>query len=790
MMSTGTSYPERWQVRVSGVVQGVGFRPFVYALAHRYSLAGWVVNDSQGVLADVQGGPPDLVDFVTAVSAEAPPLARVNDVSVVKGLDLVADRQTFVIRASEESGAPTTLIPPDSHVCDECLAELRDPADRRHRYPFINCTNCGPRFSIIRGLPYDRAATTMSGFQMCAECDREYTDPGDRRYHAQPIACPACGPRLTATDASGVTAEGEAALALTLDILERGGVVAVKSVGGFHLAVNARDAGAVGLLRRRKRRDAKPFALMASDLAAVGRIAVRTPAEDQLLVSPARPIVLLRKPASGTEGTAIPDNVAPRNPSLGVMLPSAPLHHLLLERTDMDVLVMTSGNISGSPIEYSNEGALARLFTVADLVLHHDRDIETRVDDSVLRTSTHPELSRPLTTFIRRSRGYAPYPLDVPVALSPVLAFGAELKTTVSLASGRRVYISQHIGDLKNDETYASHQAAAEHLSGLHRLHPRFAACDLHPDFRASRYARQVYGDDLEQVQHHHAHMAACMAENQLEGPVIGVVFDGAGFGLDGTIWGGEFLLGDYAEAERVAHLRRFPLIGGDQAVREPVRTGLALAVAAFGDPANAVAAFGPLQDLDEQRRHVYTTMAQRGINAPHASSMGRLFDGVAALLGVCTLAEYEAHGPIELEGLLERDFTLSEPYPVTRVRGATPAELDWRPTIRSLAADLAAGADVITMARRFHSGIVAMVLTQCEAIRAERHVNHVVLSGGVFLNEFLLVNCMVELRRAGFRAYCHQLTPTNDGGISLGQVMVASARLRARKNSKEPDAR
>ncbi len=286
MMSTGTSYPERWQVRVSGVVQGVGFRPFVYALAHRHSLAGWVVNDSQGVLADVQGGPPDLVDFVTAVSAEAPPLARVNDVSVVKGLDLAADRQTFVIRASEESGAPTTLIPPDSHVCDECLAELRDPADRRYRYPFINCTNCGPRFSIIRGLPYDRAATTMSGFQMCAECDREYTDPGDRRYHAQPIACPACGPRLTATDASGVTAEGEAALALTLDILERGGVVAVKSVGGFHLAVNARDAGAVGLLRRRKRRDAKPFALMASDLAAVGRIAVRTPAEDQLLVSP------------------------------------------------------------------------------------------------------------------------------------------------------------------------------------------------------------------------------------------------------------------------------------------------------------------------------------------------------------------------------------------------------------------------------------------------------------------------------------------------------------------------
>jgi hydrogenase maturation protein HypF len=782
-----SEYAERWLVRVNGVVQGVGFRPFVCALAYRLSLAGWVINDSQGVLTDVQGSLSDLVAFVAALSDEAPPLARVTEVSAHKGLEVLDDRADFAIRESHDAGAPTTIVPPDSYVCGECLAELRDPADRRYRYPFINCTHCGPRYSIIRGLPYDRAATTMSAFEMCADCRGEYTDPRDRRYHAQPVACHACGPRLAASDAAGVRCEGDEALACALDVLERGGIVAVKSVGGFHLAANARDAAAVGLLRRRKRRDAKPFALMAAGLSTVDRLAMHTPPEDELMMSPARPIVLLRKRAAGPLGTGIPDNVAPRNPSLGVMLPSAPLHHLLLEREGMDVLVMTSGNISGCPIEYRNDGALARLFEVADLVLHHDRDIETRVDDSVLRTSAHPDLGRPLITFIRRSRGYAPYPLDVPAELSPVIAMGAELKTTVSLASGRRVYISQHIGDLKNDETYGSHRTTAEHLTTLHRLHPRFAACDLHPDFRASRYAREVYGDDLLQVQHHHAHMAACMAENQLTGPTIGVVFDGAGFGLDGTIWGGEFLIGDYAEVERAAHLRPFPLVGGDQAVREPVRTGLALALAAFGDPHRATSAFPSLLALDDQRRHVYTTMAARSINTPLTSSMGRLFDGVAALLDICTVAEYEAHGPIELEGLLRRDLVLAEPYPVTRLDGSAPAELDWRPAIRELAADLAAGASSATMSRRFHSGIAAMVLAECEAIRRDREVNQVVLSGGVFLNEFLLVNCLVLLRRAGFDAHCHQLTPTNDGGISLGQVMVASARLRATEKSKEP---
>ncbi|MET9773209.1 carbamoyltransferase HypF [Streptomyces sp. NPDC006367] len=775
---------QRWRVRVTGVVQGVGFRPFVYRLAHEHALTGWVNNDSAGVFLEAQGRLPDLEAFTAALSAQAPPLARVSEVSVRERLSPSPDAEGFVIARSEDSGAATTVVPADSHVCDDCLAELRDPADRRYRYPFVNCTHCGPRYSLIRGLPYDRPATTMSVFPLCGDCEREYLDPLDRRYHAQPIACPACGPRLTASvrDGDGRTraaGEGEAALDAALDVLQRGGIVAVKSVGGFHLAADARNADAVALLRTRKRRDSKPFAVMVSDLAAVDKIAFHTTAEDELLLSPARPIVLLR-----SHRGVLPDNVAPRNPSLGVMLPSAPLHHLLLDREGLDVLVMTSGNVSGYPIEFRNEDALARLFEVADLVLHHDRGIETRVDDSVVRTSEHPGLDKPLVSFLRRSRGYAPYALEVPADLDPVIGLGAELKVTVSLGRGRSVYMSQHIGDVKNDETFASHRTAADHLARLHRLTPALAACDLHPDFRASRYARDSYGDDVVEVQHHHAHMSACMAENQLTGTTIGVVFDGSGYGPDGTVWGGEFLLGDYGSVERVAHLRRLPLLGGDQAVREPVRTGYALALDALGGKDAAVAAFPALGVLDEQQRSVYAVMAARGINSPLASSMGRLFDGAAALLGVCTHAEYEAQGPIEFEGLLRRDLRVerSAAYQVHRQPGKEAVELDWRPLVRALAADVAAGAAPDLMSRRFHTGIVDMVVAECEAVRERHGVTQVALSGGVFLNEFLLVNCLVALRRAGFEAYCHRLVPTNDGGISLGQVMVASARRAARR--------
>ncbi|MFI6448449.1 carbamoyltransferase HypF [Kitasatospora sp. NPDC050543] len=781
----------RRRIRVSGVVQGVGYRPFVYKLALTHALTGWVLNDPEGVLIEVSGPPRVLARFGEELRTQAPPQARVNAVQVEELTpDATAD-EGFVIRESVHAGRKVTVVPSDAHVCADCLAELRDPADRRHRYPFINCTNCGPRYSIVRALPYDRAQTTMAAFTMCGPCAREYADPLDRRYHAQPNACPDCGPQLTSQDRAGARHHGEQALAAATAALAEGGIVAVKSVGGFHLAVDARNAGAVALLRERKRRDSKPFAVMARDLESVAGFASFGQAEAELLGSPARPIVLLRKRAGG-----LPETIAPRNPNLGVILPSAPQHHLLVDHACLDALVMTSGNVSGYPIAYRNQDALGQLFDIADVILHNDREIEIRVDDSLVRHSVHPELDEPVVSFLRRARGYAPYPVEVGVELEPLVAYGAELKTTVALAGGTRVYLSQHIGDLKNDETFESHRQTARHLAHLHDLTPRHAAVDLHPQFRATRFALGEQGGtfgEVVQVQHHHAHMASCMAENRLTGDALGVVFDGAGYGEDGTTWGGEFLLGSYREARRVAHLRTVPLLGGDRAVKEPIRTGYALALDALGDPAEAVAAFPVLERLDEQQRHVFATMAQRGVNAPLASSMGRLFDGVAALLAVTTHAEYEAQGPIELEGLLERDLTLS---PVAeRYRfgagdgpGGVP-EIDPRPVVRALAADLAAGVDVAGISRRFHSSVVDMVVDRCLAVRAaegEAATRQVVLSGGVFLNEFLLVNCLVELRRAGFAAYCQQQVPTNDGGIALGQIVVANARL---AHARQPEA-
>ncbi|MGK5548646.1 carbamoyltransferase HypF [Streptomyces sp. URMC 127] len=774
---------EQWLVRVNGVVQGVGYRPFVYTLARSLRLTGWVLNDNHGVQTLVCGPPRVLEDFRTGLSAQAPPLARVNEVRVVAREAAPADAyDDFTIKESLHDGRAGTIVAPDSHVCEECLREVRDPADRRYRYPFTNCTHCGPRYSLIRHLPYDREQTTMAVFRMCDDCRREYEDPADRRYHAQPNACPVCGPRLTLSGPEGELAHEEAALAATTAALAEGHIVAVKSVGGFHLVADARNAEAVALLRKRKRRDSKPFALMVEDLASAARFVELDDGDGELLASPARPIVLLRKVPG-----VLPEVIAPRNPNLGVMLPSAPLHHLLLDRPGLDVLVMTSGNVSGRPIAYRNEEALGELFEVADLVLHHDRDIHIRVDDSVVRRSVHPGLDEPLVSFVRRARGYAPYPVPVDRELPQILAYGAELKTTVALSSGREVFVSQHIGDLKNDETFASHRRTAEHLADLYELAPRVIACDLHPSFRSHVLAEALgaQGAEVIAVQHHHAHMASCMAENRVDGSTLGVVFDGAGYGEDGTIWGGEFLHGGYASVDRVAHLRPIPLLGGDKAVHEPVRTGFALALDAFGDPAAAHAAFPALNVLDEQARHVFTTMVRRGINAPVASSMGRLFDGVAALLGICSHAEYEAQGPIELEGLLGRDLTLARPYAFGRTGGDDTAngaaEVDFRPVIRELAADLARGTALEEISRRFHSSVVAMVVEQCEDVRRRFGTTSVALSGGVFLNEFLLVNCLVELRRAGFAPYVHHQVPTNDGGIALGQAMVAGALLHAR---------
>lgn len=762
------------RLRIAGVVQGVGFRPHVYRLAREYGLGGWVLNDGEGVLVHVEGSSERVGEFHAAVASNQPVLASIESVRVLSDCPLGRERLgSFEIRESQSSGERRTLVPPDTNVCADCCEELRDPSNRRYRYPFINCTNCGPRYSLIRHLPYDRRETTMAEFTMCPACQREYDNPHDRRFHAQPNACAECGPVLSLSEPTGCHfRRGESALNAAVEALKAGQIVAVKSVGGFHLAVNARDADAVARLRRRKHRDAKPFAVMAANLDIVQAYVECDDSEVELLCAPARPIVLLRKRI----GTDLPESIAPDNPSLGVMLASAPLHYLLQQDPALSLLVMTSGNAAGYPIAYRNDAALDQLFDVADVILHHDRGIETRVDDTVLRVSRHEAIPQPLTSFLRRSRGYAPYAVRVPKGVHDIVALGAELKTTVAISHGDQVYLSQHIGDLKNDETFESHQSCIEHLQQLYNLRPEWLACDMHPAFRSTRLAREMAPGKVIPVQHHHAHMAACMTEHGLEGQTIGVVFDGAGYGLDGTVWGGEFLLGDCAQVRRVAHLRSLALLGGDKAVKEPWRLAFALVERALDGQDAQPLRVPRLDGLDAQQRHVLRTMLRRGIGIMPSTSMGRLFDGVAALLGVCTDAEYEAHGPIALESLLQRQFELLPAYSYRLADHGDAFQIDPDPMIRELLTNVAAGADVAHLSRRFHSTVVEMVRSVCLRLRHRHRVSQVVLSGGVFLNEFLLVNTIASLEAEGFKVYAHQSVPCNDGGIALGQIAVANA--------------
>ena len=653
---------QRWLIRINGVVQGVGFRPFVYGLARRLYLNGWVRNDSHGVLIEVDGDEAILATFISDLSTEAPPLAKINKIELLLQTVVQQTHFDFQIIKSQLTGIASTMVPVDSHVCDECLREINDPQDRRYQYPFINCTHCGPRFSIIKHLPYDRGQTTMASFVMCDACQSEYENPLSRRYHAQPIACPKCGPQLQwLTTLDSTRCEGAEALQHAREALKAGKIIAIKSVGGFHLAVNAHDAEAVAKLRARKRRDAKPFALMVRDVTAARTLACVSSLEETFLQSSARPIVLLKKIAS-----ALPSNIAPNNPSLGIMLPSAPLHYLLLGE-GLTALVMTSGNVSGYPIEFTNEGAQARLLTIADGLLLNDRDIHMRVDDSVVRCTEHAELTEPLVSWLRKGRGYAPYPIEItPQVLQPstvghsILALGSELKNTVGLLRDKQVYLSQHIGDLKKPEIFYSQQLITQHLAQLYQIKPDILACDAHPAFAKGQAGRD---DGLQTVlvQHHHAHMASCMAEHGLSGKTLGVIFDGVGYGADGELWGGEFLYGDYAQVQRVAHLREIPLLGGDKAVHEPIRIAWALAQRAeCTEKANEIPG---LRRLTSTEQTIFHQMMARNINTFTTSSIGRLFDGVAALLDVCPYAEYEAQGPIALEGLLHRDLTMLPLY-------------------------------------------------------------------------------------------------------------------------------
>jgi hydrogenase maturation protein HypF len=775
-VDTVPSNPDRAEtcatLRVYGLIQGVGFRPFIARLAQQRNLSGYVRNRGSHVeIVLYRMGEAVAENFRDCMLELAPPAAAISKVAI--SLDQLTGPFpcTFTITDSEKSADKAITVPPDIAACEECLSEMQDPQDRRYGYPFINCTNCGPRFSIVKDLPYDRALTTMGRFEMCSECAGEYIDPKNRRYHAQPNACPRCGPQLALHRTDGSLVETETPVVAVIEALLTGKIVAIKSIGGFHLAVNAFDTHAIERLRILKKRDNKPFAVMARNVQQIVSFATISPFETKLLCSAAAPIVLLRK-----SGDSLSNAIAPKNPNIGVMLPSAPLHHLLLSDPRLPIVVMTSGNISSHPIVIENETALAELTQLADLILLNDRDIEVMVDDSVLRCSKDEVTGEEFLSFFRRGRGYAPYSFDAGLAAGDLLALGAELKTTVSVYSGGQIVMGQHIGDVKNDRTLSAHKRSAEHLTKLLACDPKLFACDAHPAFQSTRAALTQVHKRVNLVFHHHAHMAACMLENAIDGPCIGVIFDGAGYGPDGTIWGAEFLIGDFNSFERAATIRPIRLLGGDQAVKKPIRTAIALMEASFDGYEGIVPLLPAITRLPEDQREFLTRIFHAGINSPECSSMGRLFDGVAALVGLAAEAEYEAQGPIELEGLLERDLSMSASYPYSVTRRQDRQEIDYRPIIRSIAKDVVEGIGVEKISRRFHTTIVIIVCEMCADLNRRTMIQNIVLSGGVFLNEFLLVNSIRELRKLGLRPYHHSFFPSNDGGISAGQIAVSAS--------------
>jgi hydrogenase maturation protein HypF len=753
------------RIHVRGIIQGVGFRPFVYGLAMRLELTGWVRNTSAGVDIEVDGPPEALRAFLRGLQAEAPPLAMIDEVTS----EHISSNgyKDFRIMHSEAVQGAFQPISPDVGLCEDCRRELFDPQDRRYRYPFINCTNCGPRFTIIRDIPYDRPKTTMAPFEMCPECAAEYQDPLDRRFHAQPVACPECGPHVWLEAGGRREADREAALQAARARLARGEIVAIKGLGGFHLACDATNPRAVSRLRERKLRVDKAFALMMPNLATVARHCRLSDVERDLLSRRERPILILeRRPESD-----IAERVAPGQNTLGVMLPYTPLHELLLEQEDgfPEALVMTSGNLSEEPIASTNEGARQRLDKLADAFLMHDRQIEIRCDDSVARAfdgGLYP---------LRRSRGYAPFPIHLPQELPAVLAAGPELKNTFCLTKERYAFVSHHIGDMENYETLMAFEAGVDHFERLFRVEPQAIAYDLHPDYLSTRYAlRRAAADGLPcvGVQHHHAHVAACMADNGLDGarPVIGVSMDGTGYGDDGTIWGGEFLVADYLGYVRPYHLATVGMPGGEAAVREPWRLALAHLAKAGVEWNDDLP---PARAADERARKVVQAMLEQGINVPLTSSMGRLFDAVAALCGVRQRVNYEAQAAIELEALVDPSETRAYQF------GIEGAEIETAPLVQEIVSDLRAGEKVPAVSARFHNGVAAMILSVCERIRAQFGLESVVLSGGVWQNMALLGKVVRLLREAKFHVYIHRQVPANDGGISLGQAVVAGYRLR-----------
>ena len=758
----------RKRIEVRGMVQGVGFRPYVYRLAVGRQLTGGIANTASGVAIEIQGEPERVEEFLRALPAEAPPLARITDFDV-REIACNGDHD-FRIHASEKSEAARALIPPDIAVCNDCLRELFNSADRRYLYPFINCTNCGPRFTIVRSIPYDRPQTSMAAFEMCARCRTEYDDPSNRRFHAQPNACWDCGPHAELWDARGEPISCDDPIDKAAARLRAGAIVAVKGLGGFHLAADATNSETVERLRERKHRVEKPFAVMVPDAEAAAEFCELDDEERELVLSPERPVVILRR----TNPSAIAAGVAPFNPHLGIFLPYTPMHHLLFAQSGLRALVMTSGNVSEEPIATGDSEAVARLAGLPDFFLVHDREILRRCDDSVVRRSGGRVRQ------LRRSRGFVPVPIFLDREFPSVLAVGGELKNTICLLQGRRAFLSQHIGDLENAEAYNFFGEAVEHWQNILEIQPDVVAYDLHPDYFSTRWALGQKGacKDIHTigVQHHHAHIAACMAENHLEGRVIGIALDGTGYGTDGRVWGGEILLADYLDFDRAAHFSYVPMPGGAAAIREPWRMAASYLRHAVGaDMFRLAIPF--LEQIPTAKLRTVFQIAERGVNSPLASSCGRLFDGVAALAGLRHEVNYEAQAAIELEACRD-EAAAGEPYSFAVREEGGVVQLDPAPVIRAIVEDLLRGATLGEISQRFHDGLACALAGVAQRLRGTTGLNTVCLSGGSFHNVYLAGELERLLAAEGFRVFTHSQVPAGDGGLSLGQAVVAAFRF------------
>jgi hydrogenase maturation protein HypF len=764
MTETVRTSVSRKAIDVTGIVQGVGFRPYVYRLANECGLTGLIANTPAGVSIEVQGEAEAVERFLERLPKEIPPLTKITGLTP---RDAEVQQETsFLIKASSMRAAAKALISPDVCVCEDCLRELMNPRDRRFRYPFINCTNCGPRFTIVHDIPYDRTRTSMAKFKMCATCQAEYENPASRRFHAQPNACWDCGPQVRLLAADGARMDVAEPIREAARLLQQGSIVAIKGLGGFHLACDAQNEQAVGKLREGKRRVEKPFAIMMRRVEDASRVCVADELSKKLMSSFERPIVLLpRRP----EVALVPE-VAPGNRFLGVFLPYTPLHHLLFHGGKFEALVMTSGNLSEEPIAIDNEEAIRRLNGIADAFLVHDREIVRRCDDSVVRVAA----SQPQK--LRRSRGFVPVPVQLEKEMQPVLAVGGELKNTVCVVRGSEAFLSQHVGDLETLESYRFFEEAVQHLQRILETEPKVIAHDLHPDYFSTKWAQERTGVELVGVQHHHAHVAACMAENHLDGKVIGIALDGTGYGTDGAIWGGEVLVADYAGFERAAHFEYVPMPGGAAAIHEPWRMAVSYLAKHYG---GAIETLGLpfLAEIDSRKLNVVLQMIERESNSPRTSSCGRLFDAVAALVGLRRTVNFDAQAAIELE-MAAGDSASEAAYPLDlELRGAT-WQIGTKPLFDWLLKDIRQQASVADISRKFHNGLALVFVDAAERIRDRTELNRVCLSGGCFLNALLLETMITEMKERSFEVFFHTEVPAGDGGISLGQAVIAGRRV------------